>query len=96
MGMAATPRQAMLRTEGADRYPTIPVRMWTSAAGLAELVALTGGSRVERLDFPAQDRILSVAHFQFRGGRPGWTRGSLARTRLGESARDPALLLGAQ
>ena len=87
--MAATARQAMLRTEGADRYPTIPVRMWTSAAGLAELVALTRG-------IPTRDRILSVAHFQFRGGRPGWTRGSLARTRLGEPARDPALQLGAE
>lgn len=77
--MTATARLARLRTEGADRYPTIPVRMWTSAAGLAELVTRTSG-------IPARDRILSVAHFQFRGGRPGWPRGSLARTRLGEPA----------
>jgi hypothetical protein len=84
MGIMATVRQARLRNEGADRYPTIPVRMWTSAAWLAELVASTRDSRLERLDIPAQDRILSVADFQFRGGCPGWPRGSLARTRLGE------------
>lgn len=87
--MTATARLARLRTEGADRYPTIPVRMWTSAAGLAELVTSTMGSRLDRLDIPAQDRILSVAHFQFRGGRPGWPRGSLVRTRLGEPAYPP-------
>jgi hypothetical protein len=84
MEIASTVRQARLRPEGADRYPTFPVRVWTSAACLTELVASSRGSRPERLDNRAQERTLSVAHFQFRGGFPGWSRGLLARTRRGE------------
>ena len=33
-----TIREARLRREAADRYPFIPVRMWTQAARMAELV----------------------------------------------------------
>jgi hypothetical protein len=53
MGVTATVRQAKLRPECADRYPTLPVRMLTSAARLAELVAayrraLQNGGRSRR------------------------------------------------
>jgi hypothetical protein len=44
-----------LRPECADRYPTLPARMWTSAARLAGLVARKG-------------RTLPEADFEFRGG----------------------------
>ncbi|MEA2722573.1 MAG: hypothetical protein QOH59_344, partial [Gemmatimonadales bacterium] len=32
-------RQARLRTACADRFPTLPVHMWTSADSLTQLVA---------------------------------------------------------
>ena len=83
MGITATVRQARLRLEGAERYPTLPVGMWTSATCLAGLVAL--GARPERPVDLAQDRTLSVADFQFRGGCPGWSRGLFARTRSADA-----------
>jgi hypothetical protein len=86
MDITTTVRQARLRPEGADRYPTFPVRVWTSATCLAELVASTPGARPEPPGNRAQERFLSLAHFQFRGGAPGWSRGLLARTRIGEPA----------
>ena len=42
VGITATVRQAKLRPECANRYPTLPARIWTSAARLAELVASYG------------------------------------------------------
>lgn len=86
MGIVATVRQARLRLEGAERYPTLPVRMWTSASCLAELVASSREARPERPGNGAQQRFLSVADFQFRGGCPDWSRGLFARTRIGELA----------
>jgi hypothetical protein len=84
MGVTATVRQARLRPEGAERYPTLPVGMWTSATCLAGLVAPSPGARPEPED-QAQDRILSVADFQFQGGCPGWSRGLFARTRIADA-----------
>ena len=86
MSIAATVRQARLRPEGAERYPTLPVRIWTSATCLAELVASYPGVQSGRPGNRAHERFLSVADFQFRGGCPGWSRGLLARTRIGELA----------
>jgi len=87
MGITATVRQARLRPEGAERYPSLPVRMWTSATCMAELVALSPGARPEAPGHRAQERSLSVADFQFRGGCPGWSRGLFAHTRAGELTR---------
>ena len=86
MGITATVRQGRLRPEGAERYPTLPVGMWTSATCLAGLVAPSPGARPEGPEDPAQDRTLSVADFQFRGGCPSWSRGLFARTRITEVA----------
>jgi hypothetical protein len=80
----ATGRQARLRPESAERFPTLPVRMWTSATCLAELVASSREAQLYGPENHAVDRALSVADFQFRGGFPGWSRGLLARTRCGE------------
>jgi hypothetical protein len=85
MGITGTVRQARLRLEGAERYPTLPVGMWTPASCLAGLVAPSPGARPERPEDRAQDRTLSVADFQFRGGCPGWSRGLLARTRIADA-----------
>jgi len=87
MGITATVRQARLRPEGAERYPSLPVRMWTSATCLAELVALSPEAPSGGPGHRARERSLSVADFQFRGGCPGWSRGLFAHTRAGELTR---------
>ena len=83
VGITATDRQAKLRPECADRYPTLPARMWTSAARLAELLAPYRGApqRPER-----KGRTLPEADFEFRGGFPRLLGGLFARTRTGEPA----------
>jgi hypothetical protein len=64
--MMETIREARLRREAADRYPFIPVRMWTQAARMAELVRkyLEGCGRQVR----ARRRALAEGDFRFRGG----------------------------
>jgi hypothetical protein len=57
-------RQAALKPDSAGLYPYLPVRMWTSAAGLAELVATYRGICLEASD--RTHRVLSGAHFMFR------------------------------
>lgn len=66
MSIAATVRQARLRPECAERYPTLPVRMWTSATFLAELVASYPVTRSDRPGKPDRERTLSEADFEFR------------------------------
>jgi hypothetical protein len=81
VGNTATVRQAKLRPESAERYPTLPARMWTSATWLAELVASFRGAQSGT---PDKDRILTEADFEFRGGIPRWWGGLFERTRTGE------------
>ena len=61
-----TIREARLRREAADRYPFIPVRMWTEAARMEELVR----KHLERsgLRVRARRRVLADRDFHFRGG----------------------------
>ena len=66
MSITATVRQARLRPECAERYPTLPVRMWTSATSLAELVASYRVARSDQSGKPAGERTLSEADFEFR------------------------------
>jgi hypothetical protein len=68
MGTRTTVRQAKLRPECAERYPTLPARMWTSATCLADLVASYRGVRLERHGTPGEERTLSESDFEFRGG----------------------------
>ena len=73
MAMTTTVRQAKLRPECAEHYPTLPARMWTAAAHLTELVARYRGICAEAQD--RANRVLSDADFMFRGGedtRIGW------------------------
>jgi hypothetical protein len=58
-------REAALRPGSAELYPYLPVRMWTSAAHLAGLVARHLGAGEEVRD--RSNRVLSEAHFEFRG-----------------------------
>jgi len=85
MGVSATGRQAKLRPECADRYPTLPARIWTSASRLAELVA----SCRRAPPWPAKtkmERTLPEADFEFQGGSHRWLGGLILRTRSGELA----------
>ena len=84
MGITANIRQAKLRPECAECYPTLPACMWTSASGLAELVASYRGARPERRGKPGQERTLPEGDFEFRGGFHRWPDGLFARTRIGE------------
>jgi hypothetical protein len=68
MEVVAAVRQAKLKPECADRYPTLPARMWTSANCLAALVASSPGQRPERTSPSERDRPLSDDDFEFRGG----------------------------
>ena len=70
MGTTTTVRQAKLRPECAERYPTLPARMWTSATCLADLVASYRGARPVRRGKPNEERTLSDTDFEFRGGFP--------------------------
>ena len=83
MGIAATVRQAKLRPECANRYPTLPARMWTSARRLVELVA-----SYQRAPAPKTktERTLPEADFEFQGGSRRLLGGLILRTRSGEVA----------
>jgi hypothetical protein len=85
VGITVSIRQAKLRPECAERYPTLPARMWTSATCLVDLVA-SYRTAPERLGKPSEARTLSEADFEFRGGSPRWWARSCARTRNGEPA----------
>ena len=87
MGKPTTVRQAKLRTDCARRYPTLPVRMWTSAASLANLVASFEFSDAEEI---AGKRALLDRDFEFRGGRRRWLPGWV-HSRAGEVALTPQL-----
>jgi hypothetical protein len=60
-------REAALRPAAAASYPFLPARMWTAADHLAELVASHRGIVAKASD--RRNRVLSDAHFVFRGGR---------------------------
>jgi hypothetical protein len=62
-------REARLRPEYAHLYPMLNPGAWESAASIAELIAAT---RLQQLDdtYVLHDRVLTDAHFEFRGGTP--------------------------
>ena len=85
MGTTTTVRQAKLRPECAERYPTLPARMWTSAGHLAELVAPYGRAP-QRSEETRKGRTLPDTDFEFQGGFPRRLGGLITRTRTGEPA----------
>ena len=60
--------EAALKPSAAQSYPYLPVRMWTKADRLAELVAKYRGLPAEAVD--RIDRVLSEEDFLFRSGGP--------------------------
>ena len=75
-------REARLKLASADLYPTLPVRRWTSACALAELVR--SWVRLEHPGAAESERPLMEADFEFRGGMPRRLQDGLAHTRDGE------------
>jgi hypothetical protein len=70
-------REAMLRPEFSEWYPTLTADWWYPADQLAHLVVEQRRSLEPRWEL--ESRVPSDAHFLFRGGRP---RGDAsARTR---------------
>lgn len=66
--MSESVREAALKPTAAESYPYLPVRMWTSARRLSELVAKYRGVRAEAVS--RLNRVLSDRDFMFRGGGP--------------------------
>jgi hypothetical protein len=62
-------REARLRPEYAHFYPMVKPGVWAAAAVIAEKIAAT---RLLQLadTFVLHDRVLTDAHFEFRGGSP--------------------------
>jgi hypothetical protein len=84
VGRTASVRLAKLKPESADRYPTLPARMWTTAAWLTELVGSYRRARADEPGKPEKDRTLPETDFEFRGGFRRRIGGWFARTRAGE------------
>ena len=62
-------REARLRAEFADLYPTLTPGQWEPAARVAEAV-LARLLLLEISEAPLQDRVLDEQHFEFRGETP--------------------------
>lgn len=88
IGIAAVVRQARLRPERAEGYPTLPASMWTSARCLAALVTTYAGSLPPRPGTSGPERTLPETDFEFRGGPVRRPAGQSLRTRIGEPAFD--------
>jgi hypothetical protein len=65
-------REARLRPEFADLYPTLTPGQWEPAARVAEVV-LARLLLLEISEAPLQDRLLNEEHFEFRGETPDGT-----------------------
>ncbi|MFL5449675.1 MAG: GNAT family N-acetyltransferase [Gemmatimonadales bacterium] len=74
-------REARLRPEFADLYPTLTPGQWEPAARVAEVV-LARLLLLEISEAPLHDRLLNEEHFEFRGetpdGAPRHTRSRVA------------------
>lgn len=77
-------RQARLKPNRADRHPSLPAAMWTSAAHMAELVAAWPRA-VGPSGAAAGGRPLSDEDFDFRGGSARLVAGPGHPMRSGEA-----------
>lgn len=66
-------REARLRPEFANLYPTLIPGQWEPAARIAEVV-LARLLLLEISEAPIQDRVLNEEHFEFRGDVPERSR----------------------
>jgi hypothetical protein len=81
--MTSIEREARLKPEFADQYPTIPAGRWVSASevGARLLMYIARGGMVPEGD----GRLLRGDHFEFRGAEQRGTR--ILRTRLEDPER---------
>jgi hypothetical protein len=77
-------REARLRPEYADLYPTLTPGQWEPAARIAEAV-LARLLLLEISEAPLQDRVLREEHFEFRGETPEAGPGAAGRARSADS-----------
>ncbi|MEO8091033.1 MAG: hypothetical protein ABI703_12110 [Gemmatimonadales bacterium] len=78
-------REARLRPEFADLYPTLTAGQWEPAARVAEAV-LARLLLLEISDAPLQERVLREEHFEFRGESPGGAPRTPGTTRTADKA----------
>jgi hypothetical protein len=80
-------REARLRPEFADLYPTLTPGQWEPAARVAEAV-LARLLLLQISEAPLQERLLDEKHFEFRGetpdGSPRRSSGSRMADQVGE------------
>ena len=77
-------REARLKPEYAELYPTLTPGQWEPAARVAEAVL----ARLLLLDIseaPVQDRVLQEEHFEFRGETPGGASPVQGKTRTSDA-----------
>lgn len=78
-------REARLRPEYADLYPTLTPGQWEPAARVAETV-LARLLLLEISETPLHDRVLPEAHFEFRGESPGGAPSGSDKSRSADPA----------
>lgn len=80
-------REARLKPEFADLYPTLTPGQWEPAARVAEVV-LARLLLMEISETPLEDRVLREEHFEFRGesldGAPRAPGSARTADRIGE------------
>ena len=77
-------REARLKPEYAELYPTLTPGQWEPAARVAEAV-LARLLLLEISEAPLQDRVLQEQHFEFRGETPSATPAAEAKTRSSDA-----------
>jgi hypothetical protein len=80
-------REARLRPEFADLYPTLTPDQWEPAARVAEVV-LARLLLLQISDAPLPDRVLDEKHFEFRGDAPDGGPRRPPGSRAGNAAPD--------
>jgi hypothetical protein len=81
-------REARLRAEFADLYPTLSPGEWQPAARVAEVV-LARLLLLEISEAPLRDRVLDERHFEFRGETPDTSPRRPPDSRASDTAPDP-------
>jgi hypothetical protein len=76
-------REARLKPEYAELYPTLTAGQWEPAARVAEVV-LARFLLLEISDTPLRDRILNEEHFEFRGETPDGTPRNSVKARAAD------------
>ncbi|HEX2250951.1 MAG TPA: hypothetical protein VHH32_11430 [Gemmatimonadales bacterium] len=80
-------REARLRPEFADLYPTLTPGQWEPAARVAEVV-LARLLLLEMGEAPLHDRVLDEKHFEFRGETPDGSPRKSAGSRAADSVKE--------